>query len=137
MIHPAHREHDAAVLPLAERVAQPVARFMGTGRFIALQTGFIAVWIGLNSAAWAMRWDPYPWVLLNLAFSTQAAYAAPLILLAQNKQAQLDRARADHDHEASEENLTLTKATHELVRQIASCHLSTAAGSKPATDCTD
>lgn len=121
MIHPAHVAHDAAQarLPVAERVAQPIAAFMGTGRYLAIQTGVIVVWCALNAIAWVGRWDPYPWILLNLVFSTQASYAAPLILLAQNRQAVLDRARADHDHEASDENLTLTKATHELVVRLA------------------
>ena len=118
MIHPAHKAADAQHLPLAERVAQPIARFMGTGRYLAIQTGVIVVWCAMNAAAWQLRWDPYPWILLNLVFSTQASYAAPLILLAANRQAALDRARADHDHQASEENLALTKATHELVRQL-------------------
>lgn len=115
MIHPAHVKAARERLPLAERIARPVASFMGTGRFIAIQTLVVLAWVGLNSAAWWLRWDPYPWVLLNLAFSTQAAYAAPLILLAQNRQAQLDRARADHDHEASEENIRLTREIHEAV----------------------
>lgn len=117
MIHPVHARADAERLSLAERIARPVAAFMGTGRFIALQTLVVIAWVCLNSAAWWLRWDPYPWVLLNLAFSTQAAYAAPLILLAQNRQAQLDRARADHDHAASEENLQLTRAIHAAVMQ--------------------
>lgn len=118
MIHPAHAKVDAEPTPLAERIAQPIAAFMGTGRYLAIQTAVIVAWCALNAAAWAGRWDPYPWILLNLVFSTQASYAAPLILLAQGKQEQRDRARADHDHQASEENLALTKATHELVRQI-------------------
>ena len=119
MIHPAHVRVDAQRLPWDERIAQPIAAFMGTGKFLLAQTAAIVVWVSLNVAGlWWLRWDPYPFILLNLAFSTQAAYAAPLILLAQNKQAKLDRARADHDHQASEENLALTKATHELVRQI-------------------
>lgn len=112
MIHPVHRRLDTQRLPLAERIAQPIAGFMGTGTFLALQTGFILAWVGLNVAAYRLRWDPYPFILLNLAFSTQAAYAAPLILMAQKRQAAVDRARADHDHEASEENLRLTRAMH-------------------------
>ena len=67
--------------------AEGIARFLGTGRFLAVQTIIVIVWIVLNVAAVRLRWDPYPFILLNLAFSTQAAYAAPLILLAQNRQA--------------------------------------------------
>ena len=74
------------------RFAERMARFLGTGRYLAAQTVFVVVWIILNGIAFTNAWDPYPFILLNLAFSTQAAYAAPLILLAQNRQADRDRA---------------------------------------------
>ena len=77
--------------------AEGIARFLGTGRFLAVQTIVVIVWITLNVAAVRLRWDPYPFILLNLAFSTQAAYAAPLILLAQNRQADRDRVQAEED----------------------------------------
>ena len=77
--------------------AEAIARFLGTGRFLAVQTIVVVVWIGLNVFAVTLRWDPYPFILLNLAFSTQAAYAAPLILLAQNRQADRDRVQAEED----------------------------------------
>ncbi|HLM05186.1 MAG TPA: DUF1003 domain-containing protein [Blastococcus sp.] len=77
--------------------AEGIARFLGTGRFLAVQTILVIVWITLNVAAVRLRWDPYPFILLNLAFSTQAAYAAPLILLAQNRQADRDRVQAEED----------------------------------------
>jgi uncharacterized membrane protein len=77
------------------RRAEKVARFFGTPRYILAQTGLVIVWIALNSIAVAYRWDPYPFILLNLAFSTQAAYAAPLILLAQTRQADRDKAHGD------------------------------------------
>ena len=78
-------------------VASPrrIARFLGTGRFLAGQTVVVAIWIAFNVIAVRLRWDPYPFILLNLAFSTQAAYAAPLILLAQNRQDERDRAQAE------------------------------------------
>ena len=79
------------------RFAEAIARFLGTGRFLAVQTAIVIVWIGLNVFAVRLRWDPYPFILLNLAFSTQAAYAAPLILLAQNRQADRDRVQAEED----------------------------------------
>ena len=79
------------------RFAEGIARFLGTGRFLAVQTIVVVVWIGLNVFAVHLRWDPYPFILLNLAFSTQAAYAAPLILLAQNRQADRDRVQAEED----------------------------------------
>ena len=73
------------------RVSESIARFLGTGRYLAIQTIVVIVWIALNIAAVGLQWDPYPFILLNLAFSTQAAYAAPLILLAQNRQENRDR----------------------------------------------
>ena len=78
-------------------LAERFARFFGTPRFIIGQTVLVAVWIALNALAVSLRWDPYPFILLNLAFSTQAAYAAPLILLAQTRQADRDKAQADAD----------------------------------------
>ena len=73
------------------RNAEKVARFFGTPRYIIAQTFAVVVWITLNSIALMAHWDPYPFILLNLAFSTQAAYAAPLILLAQTRQADRDK----------------------------------------------
>jgi uncharacterized membrane protein len=76
------------------RGAEKVARFFGTPQYIVGQSIVVVVWIAVNAVAVASRWDPYPFILLNLAFSTQAAYAAPLILLAQTRQADRDK-----DHE--------------------------------------
>jgi uncharacterized membrane protein len=76
-------------------LAERFARFFGTPRFIIGQTILVAIWIALNGLAVGLRWDPYPFILLNLAFSTQAAYAAPLILLAQTRQADRDKKHAD------------------------------------------
>src|SRR5258708_13876080 len=67
------------------RLSESFARFLGTGRYLAIQTIFVIIWIALNLFALKWRWDPYPFILLNLAFSTPAAYAAPLILLAPNR----------------------------------------------------
>src|SRR3954451_19624127 len=79
------------------RLSERVARFLGTGRFLAIQTVIVFIWIVLNLTAVIGRWDPYPFILLNLAFSTQAAYAAPLILLAQNRQDDRDRVSLEED----------------------------------------
>jgi uncharacterized membrane protein len=96
--------------------AEGIARFLGTGRFLAVQTLIVLVWIGLNVFAVRLRWDPYPFILLNLAFSTQAAYAAPLILLAQNRQADRDRVQAEEDRGRSAQ----TRADTEYVaRELA------------------
>lgn len=103
--------------------SEAIARFLGTGRFLAGQTVVVAVWISVNVLAAHLRWDPYPFILLNLAFSTQAAYAAPLILLAQNRQAERDRAQAELDREVN----TRTQAEAEfLARELASVRLTLA-----------
>jgi uncharacterized membrane protein len=81
--------------PAAERFA----RFFGTPTYLLWQTVIVAIWIILNSVALSLRWDAYPFILLNLVFSTQAAYAAPLILLAQNRQADRDKAEMERDRE--------------------------------------
>jgi uncharacterized membrane protein len=97
--------------------AEGIARFLGTGRFLAVQTILVVVWITLNVFAVRLRWDPYPFILLNLAFSTQAAYAAPLILLAQNRQADRDRVQAEEDRARA----ASTRAdTEYLARELAS-----------------
>src|SRR5512139_959171 len=81
------------------RVSEQIARFFGTARYLAIQTAIVCVWILLNimQLTQAIHWDPYPFILLNLAFSTQAAYAAPLILLAQNRQAERDVVQIQED----------------------------------------
>jgi uncharacterized membrane protein len=87
-------------------LAERFARFFGTPRFIIGQTIVVALWIIVNGLAVSLRWDPYPFILLNLAFSTQAAYAAPLILLAQTRQADRDKAQQEMleaHHDAAEE----------------------------------
>jgi uncharacterized membrane protein len=98
------------------KFAEAIARFLGTGRFLAVQTIIVTVWIVLNVFAVQLRWDPYPFILLNLAFSTQAAYAAPLILLAQNRQADRDRVQAEEDRARA----AVTRADTEYVaRELA------------------
>ena len=88
-------EHSAFGEDPFGRAAEKAARFFGTPRYIIGQTIMVIVWIALNSVAIVAHWDPYPFILLNLAFSTQAAYAAPLILLAQTRQATRDKALGD------------------------------------------
>ncbi len=79
------------------RRAEAFARLFGTPKFLIGQTVVVAAWIGLNAAAAVWRWDPYPFILLNLMFSLQAAYAAPLILLAETRQADRDQEMSDAD----------------------------------------
>jgi uncharacterized membrane protein len=100
--------------------AERIARYLGTGRYLGIQTVIVIVWIGLNLVSWRLQWDPYPFILLNLAFSTQAAYAAPLILLAQNRQDDRDRIALEEDRRRSER----TKAdTEYLARELAALRL--------------
>jgi uncharacterized membrane protein len=110
--HPAHEAHDEAT-PLSVRLAEQFAGFLGSVRFIIGQTCFVIAWITLNTwHGWGNAWDTYPFILLNLAFSTQAAYAAPLILLAQNRQSQVDRQQAAHDYATNQEALKVLHAIH-------------------------
>src|SRR5215471_5941332 len=102
------------------RFSEAIARFLGTGRFLFGQTVIVVGWIILNSMAVVHHWDPYPFILLNLAFSTQAAYAAPLILLAQNRQDDRDRANIERDREVA----SRTQAdTEYLARELAAVRL--------------
>jgi uncharacterized membrane protein len=105
------------------RFSEAIARFLGTGRFLVGQTALVIGWIALNVAGLVKHWDPYPFILLNLAFSTQAAYAAPLILLAQNRQDDRDRANIERDREVA----ARTQADTEfLARELASVRLALA-----------
>jgi uncharacterized membrane protein len=102
------------------RFSERLARFLGTGKFLFWQTLLVIVWIALNLFAVTLRWDPYPFILLNLAFSTQAAYAAPLILLAQNRQDDRDRVSLEEDRARAAQ----TKADTEfLARELAAVRL--------------
>ncbi|WP_430331635.1 DUF1003 domain-containing protein [Rhodococcus sp. ACT016] len=102
------------------RVSESIARFLGTGRYLVIQTVIVVVWVILNISAVRLQWDPYPFILLNLAFSTQAAYAAPLILLAQNRQENRDRVALEEDRARAEQ----TKADTEfLARELAALRL--------------
>ena len=102
------------------RFSEAIARTLGTARFLVIQTAVVVVWIAINITAAALRFDPYPFILLNLAFSTQAAYAAPLILLAQNRQDARDRAQQDEDRRTA----ARTQAeTEYLAREVANIRI--------------
>jgi len=113
------------------QISEKAARFFGTPQYIVGQTFVVAVWIALNSLAISFEWDPYPFILLNLAFSTQAAYAAPFILLAQTRQADRDKAHQEaatkHRDELAatqldllEENTAETRHVGEFTRELES-----------------
>jgi len=105
------------------RMSEAIARFLGTGRFLAGQTVLVIGWLALNSVGFIQHWDPYPFILLNLAFSTQAAYAAPLILLAQNRQDDRDRASIERDRQVASRTQSDTEF---LARELAAVRLALA-----------
>ena len=102
------------------RFSETVAGFLGTATYLVGQTVIVIIWIAINLIAVQLRWDPYPFILLNLVFSTQASYAAPLILLAQNRQADRDRVQTERDREIYAR--TLADAEF-LAREIAALRL--------------
>ena len=106
------------------RFAEATARFMGSPKFVLYMTIFVVAWITANlmlaSISEEAAWDPYPFILLNLAFSTQASYSAPLIMLAQNRQDARDRVQAEQDRLRAERNLADTEY---LAREIAGLRL--------------
>ncbi|MFP5327611.1 MAG: DUF1003 domain-containing protein [Acidimicrobiia bacterium] len=105
------------------RFSESIARFLGTARFLVAQTVLVTAWIIINVFAVRLRWDPYPFILLNLAFSTQAAYAAPLILLAQNRQEGRDREMVERDRQTYARTLADTEF---ITRELASIRIALA-----------
>ena len=97
--HSKHRETYTA----GQRVADVVANGMGSWYFIIAQTVFVLIWMALNVIGLMRHWDVYPFILLNLIFSTQAAYAAPIIMMAQNRQSERDRVQAQEDFDTNVE----------------------------------
>jgi uncharacterized membrane protein len=127
----------ASTLTAGQRIADTVAATMGSWRFIIIQSTILFLWIVLNVTAWINHWDPYPFILLNLALSFQAAYAAPFIMMSQNRQQDIDREQAANDYKVNvkaeleiellhqkldelreKEVLTLTQAVQSLTAQL-------------------
>lgn len=115
-----HAKHQAQ-LSFGQRIADKVANRMGSWGFIIIQTVLVLLWMGLNIIGFIFHWDPYPFILLNLLFSTQAAYAAPIIMMAQNRQNERDRFQAKEDFttnvEAKNEIEELQKAIARIENQ--------------------
>ena len=88
-------------ITLGEKVADRVAATMGSWRFIIIQSLILAIWVTLNIVGYVKHWDPYPFILLNLMLSFQAAYAAPVVMMSQNRQSAIDRRDAKHDYEVN------------------------------------
>jgi uncharacterized membrane protein len=95
-----HEKHQNS-LSFGGRVADSVAKGMGSWKFIILQTVLVVLWMGLNIVGFMYHWDVYPFILLNLLFSTQAAYAAPIIMMSQNRQNERDRTHAEEDYQTN------------------------------------
>ncbi len=102
--HSKHRES----LSLGGRIADGVAKGMGSWKFIIIQTILVILWMGLNLVGFFFHWDVYPFILLNLLFSTQAAYAAPIIMMSQNRKNERDRFHAEADYTTNKD------AKHEI-----------------------
>jgi uncharacterized membrane protein len=123
------------------RVAERIARFFGTPQYIIGQTVLVAVWVAFNAVAVGLRWDPYPFILLNLAFSLQAAYAAPLILLAQTRQADRDKimeesAERHHEEQArlGQERVAAIKAETDKLTELLESNTDLTQADKDVTD---
>jgi uncharacterized membrane protein len=97
-----HEKHHAS-LTLGGRIADALANGMGSWKFIILQTALVIIWMGINLVGFMYHWDVYPFILLNLLFSTQAAYAAPIIMMSQNRQNGRDRMHAEQDYKTNKD----------------------------------
>lgn len=115
-----HHLNPAAVIQLThgQRIADQVAAMMGSWRFIIIQTSILVVWIVLNVTAFALHWDPYPFILLNLALSFQAAYAAPFIMMSQNRQQDIDRREAESDYRINIKAELEIELLHDKIEQL-------------------
>lgn len=115
-LRPAHKKLEIQkTLTVGQRVADKVASTMGSWRFIIIQSGFLLLWIGMNVLAWMNAWDPYPFILLNLMLSFQAAYAAPIIMMAQNRQSEIDRQKAAQDYDINLKAELEIEALHQKI----------------------
>jgi uncharacterized membrane protein len=114
-----HQHHQDS-LAFGQRLADSVANGMGSWRFIIIQTLIVILWMSLNVIGFCYHWDVYPYILLNLLFSTQAAYAAPIIMMAQNRQGERDRAQANADYET---NCEAKKEIEELLSKLNSIEI--------------
>jgi Predicted membrane protein len=103
MLHKTWHDRHRESLNFGQRLADKVANGMGSWKFIIIQTLFVVLWMGLNVIGFVYHWDAYPFILLNLLFSTQAAYAAPIIMMAQNRQNERDRVQAHADYQTNVE----------------------------------
>jgi len=111
-------ESQTRPLTLGQRIADRVAATMGSWNFIIIQTTLLFFWIVLNVTAFVQRWDPYPFILLNLALSFQAAYAAPFIMMSQNRQQDIDRQEAANDYKVNIKAELEIELLHQKIDQL-------------------
>ena len=111
-------EMPPARLTTGQRIADAVATVMGSWPFIIIQSAFLLLWIALNVTAYIQQWDPYPFILLNLVLSFQAAYAAPFILMSQNRQQDIDRGSAESDHQINIKAELEIELLHQKIDQL-------------------
>ena len=109
---------DEHQLTVGQRIADTVAATMGSWRFIIIQSVMLLVWILLNVTAYIQQWDPYPFILLNLALSFQAAYAAPFIMMSQNRQQDVDRKQAENDFKINVKAELEIELLHQKIDQL-------------------
>jgi uncharacterized membrane protein len=105
-------------LTVGQRIADTVAANMGSWRFIIIQSIILIIWIILNVTAYVYKWDPYPFILLNLALSFQAAYAAPFIMMSQNRQQEIDRKKAENDFQVNVKAELEIELLHQKIDQL-------------------
>ena len=105
-------------LTVGQRIADTVAANMGSWRFIIIQSIILMFWIILNVTAYIQQWDPYPFILLNLALSFQAAYAAPFIMMSQNRQQEIDRKKAENDFQVNVKAELEIELLHQKIDQL-------------------
>jgi uncharacterized membrane protein len=105
-------------LTMGQRIADSVASNMGSWRFIIIQSTILLFWVVANVTAWVFHWDPYPFILLNLALSFQAAYAAPFIMMSQNRQQDIDRLAAENDYKINIKAELEIELLHEKIDKL-------------------
>ncbi len=114
----ASRAPRAPALTVGQSIADTVAANMGSWRFIIIQSIILLIWIMLNVTAYVQQWDPYPFILLNLALSFQAAYAAPFIMMSQNRQQDIDRKKAENDFQVNVKAELEIELLHHKIDQL-------------------
>ncbi|HEY4124238.1 MAG TPA: DUF1003 domain-containing protein [Rhizomicrobium sp.] len=113
-----HLEKSKDDITTGQRIADTVASNMGSWRFIIIQSTILFFWVVANATAWVFHWDPYPFILLNLALSFQAAYAAPFIMMSQNRQQDIDRLAAESDYKINIKAELEIESLHQKLDQM-------------------